>query len=408
MTTGLAPAASRPSILRRAVYKLLLVLKPLWAPLLRGRVEFFGTSHTLGDMVTEVEYYLMRRRERGGAVTSVYLVNKATIANPYLARLQKRAVGDRRTWFVMQRWLCHLLEPIERALFYAGPTAHFTQHPSDYHRLTATHDLRVGDAVTAEERARARDLMAGLGLPRDAKFVCVHAREAGFKAHRQPSGHNTYRDIDIETYLPAIDFLRAEGFWIVRMGEPTVKPLPLRERVIDYARSALKSDFLDVVLFAECELLLGCNSGLSHVAHMFRRPALWTNSIPVEMAPWDGDTLWIPKLIYSRPEGRYLTLPEIIARDIGRFHSTQDYEKGELDVHASAPEEILAATRELLARYRGAPAAPPAAVAMQDRLNRLFPPHYYAYGTRSRIAASFCLARPELVGADVAAAGNSR
>jgi putative glycosyltransferase (TIGR04372 family) len=180
------------------------------------------------------------------------------------------------------------------------------------------------------------------------------------------------------------------------MGEPTVKPLPAMPMVIDYARSPLKSDWLDVLLMAECEFLLGCNSGFSQLAHLFNKRALWTNSIPIEMCPWDDLALWIPKLIFSRPEGRMLTFPEIVARGIGQYHRAPQYAAAGLHPQENSPADILAATQELHRWVRGEEPSTDEQRA-QAAFNQLFPSSYNAFGTRSRICASFVLAHRNLM-----------
>lgn len=362
--------------------------RALWVRLLKGRVEFFGTSHTLGDMVI-CDYYLKRKRHLGSSVRSVFLVNRPHIANAYLGHVMARAFGDRRTWFVMSRFLCRLLEPLEGRLVFDSPDGSLSPHPTEYHELNARYVFHAEERLPAEERRRALAALETLGLPRDAQFVCVHAREAGFKAWAQPDGHNTFRDVDIATYLPAIAYLVEEGFWVVRMGEPTVKPLPPMARVIDYARSPLKSDWLDVVLMAECEFLVGCNSGFSQLAHLFNKKALWTNSIALETAPWDDLVLWMPKLIFSRAEGRHLTYPEIVERGYGSFQLTQQYEAAHLELHDNSPEDILEATKELHHWVRGTLVLTEEDRRRQQAFLQMFPPRYIGYGTRSNVCASF-------------------
>ncbi len=383
----------------------------LWVQLLKGRVEFFGTSHTIGDMVTETEYYLKRKRRLRSRALSVFLVNKPFIANPYLGRFLAKALGSRRVLFVMNRFLCRLLGPIEWQLFYAWDLApqskrrrglrvgevYTTQHPPEYHELNRLYQFHLERELSVAERRRARAALETLGLPRDATFVCVHAREAGFKAWAQPDGHGTFRNVDIETYLPAIEYLVRQGFFVVRMGEPAVKPLPPMARVIDYARSPLKSDWLDVVLMAECEFLLGCNSGFSHLAHLFNKKALWTNSIALETAPWDDLVLWMPKLIFSRAEGRHLTYPEIVERGYGSFQLTQQYEAANLELRDNSPEDILEAAKELHRWVLGEAGCTDEDRRRQAAFLRMFPPHYIGYGTRSNVCASFIRAHPDLM-----------
>ncbi len=384
-------------LLRAALFNPVCLRVWVWA--LRGRVEFFGTSHAIGEMVTAVEYYLKRKRHLNAQAVSVYLVNKPHIANPYLARLQARVFGSRRVRFVMSRFLCLLLAPLERQLFYAGPTATFSQHPQDYHDLNERYNFHLERHLPAAERARARVLMERLGLPRDAKFVCIQVREEGFKAHfrLQQDGHNTFRNADILTHRAAIDYLVGQGFWVVRMGEATVKPLPPMAQVIDYARSPLKSDALDIILVAECEFYIGSSSGLANVAYLFSKWYLLTNAVPVETASWSRRCLWIPKLVYSVPERRHLSFPEVIDRGLGQFHRTQQYVAAGLAVHDNSPEDILEATQELHRAALGDPGYATEDVRDQRAFTRLFPPAYLGYGTRSNICVSFIRRHQELM-----------
>lgn len=372
------------------------VLLRLWVWLLKARVEFFGNSHSIGDMGA-IEYYLQRKVHLKSHVMSVYLVNKPHLANPYLARFQAKAFKDLGTVFVFSRFLCRLLAPLERQLFFAGPTAPFTQHPPEYHDLCQLYNFHLERQLPAEDRSQARKLMEGIGLPRHAKFVCVHAREAGFKVHWHTTGHNIFRDVDILTYIPAIEYLTHLGFWVVRMGESTVRPLPPMERVIDYARMHLKSDFLDIVLIAECEFYFGCSSGLAHVAHIFNKPHLWTNTISLQWLPRSTQALWIPKLISSKTEGRYLTYPEVISRGIGQFETTQLYVSANLEVHGNSAEDILEATKELHRFYLGDPGYSAQDLRNQREFMRIFPTHYDASRSRARLCVSFIRRHQDLM-----------
>ena len=62
---------------------------------------------------------------------------------------------------------------------------------------------------------------------------------------------------DIGTYLPAIKTVVAHGGWVFRMGNPTMKPLPAMEHVIDYAYSDVRSDWMDVFLCSQCRFMIG-------------------------------------------------------------------------------------------------------------------------------------------------------
>lgn len=361
----------------------------LWVRLLKGRIEFFGNSHSIGDMAVDVDYYLLWRLAHQPKTIGVHLINKPHLANQYLADFQARALGSQHIIFIRNRFLCQFLESLERQLFFAGPKTPFSYTPADYNEMTRQYNFHLERQIPADDRRLCRALMEKLGLPPEARFVAVHVREAGFKAHFHRSGHNTFRDADINTYVPAIEWLIERGLWVVRMGETSVKPLPQMERVIDYARSALKSDFLDVLLLAECEFLVTCCSGLQMVAHVFNKPFLCANAIPLIGLPYRPSAFWIPKLLWSRRAGRYLTLAEIAQCGAGEYQHTQDYEAAGIEIHANSTEDIREATEELYRWYTGILQVTEEERWSQQAVTKLFPSSYQSYGTQARLCVSF-------------------
>ena len=58
-------------------------------------------------------------------------------------------------------------------------------------------------------------------------------------------------------------------------------------RIIDYANSALKSDFLDVWLMSKCEFCISTSTGFDRVATAFRKPLALVNFMPLaEFETW--------------------------------------------------------------------------------------------------------------------------
>jgi hypothetical protein len=85
--------------------------------------------------------------------------------------------------------------------------------------------------LSAEHRERGQRLLRELGVPEGAWFVGLHVRE----------GSDRMRDVrnsDIATYRPAIEEIAKRGGWVLRVGDPKMRPLPPWPNTIDYARSA--------------------------------------------------------------------------------------------------------------------------------------------------------------------------
>ena len=52
-----------------------------------------------------------------------------------------------------------------------------------------------------------------------------------------------------------------------------LKPLKSsNSKIIDYANSNLRSDFLDIFIGAHCSFYLGCFGGFSSIPYIFRKP----------------------------------------------------------------------------------------------------------------------------------------
>ncbi len=247
-------------------------------------------------------------------------------------------------------------------------------------------------------RAAGRDALAALGLTGADWFVCLHVRDNGFRRERETCGDNRGLDntnnADIATYEAAIDAILEAGGWVIRMGDPAMVPLPFtRARVIDYARSDLKSAAMDVFLCAECRFFLGTSSGLCLLPGTFGVPTVHTNWTPPYARPWGGRDLFLPKLTRRRSDGALLPFLQAWAKPIGRAFRPELFASHGLEVADNGADEILAATREMMARLEGRdPGDSPAEAGWRQRYDSLIGlagiPQG-GYGTNARIARAF-------------------
>ncbi len=150
----------------------------------------------------------------------------------------------------------------------------------------ARHGERPLLRLDPEQIAAGRVLAGEIGLPDDAPFVCLHVRESGYHGD---DGHRQ-RAFRIADYLPAIRAVTDRGDWVVRLGDPSMSPLPPMERVIDYARHGARTPALDVHLAARCRFFIATNSGPMFMPHLFGRPTLVTNYMFLYGGPPFGPT----------------------------------------------------------------------------------------------------------------------
>ncbi len=238
--------------------------------------------------------------------------------------------------------------------------------------------------LSPSDYERGWNCLQDLGVPKNAWFVCLHVREDGFRGE----GIITHRSGDINTYLLAIKSIVARGGWVIRMGDPSMRPLPPMKQVIDYAHTDAKSDWMDVFLGASCRFFLGTNSGLNCIPCLFGIPCALTNMWPISARSVQSQDLFIPKLAWSEFENRYLTFEEALApRFFFNLNSKLLYSWG-IKVVDNTPEEINDLVLEMLEWLEGKCQYTAEDEVLQQQFNSL-PTPYGPSAFNSRIGRSF-------------------
>ena len=202
-------------------------------------------------------------------------------------------------------------------------------------------------SVTDGETQILRRALRLLGVPEGAWYVCLHVREPGF--HKSWNTlYPSMRDANIEDYLPAIDLIVRNGGWVIRMGDPSMKPLPPLAGVIDYAHSTLKTPKADILIAVGCRFFLGTNSGLSTIPAIYGVRCVFSNWLPIGLPMWNSHDLMIPKLFWDKKQQRYLSLEEVFAAGLAYIQNWSDLPEN-ISLRDNTPEDI----RELAAEALG-------------------------------------------------------
>jgi putative glycosyltransferase (TIGR04372 family) len=246
---------------------------------------------------------------------------------------------------------------------------------------------------TPEEEARGQDGLRTMGLdPKRDWFVCLFARDRVYLDRLLPGYRfDDTRNADIDSYGPAARRIVAAGGHVIRMGHGVAKPFGTRHpRVIDYA-SRGRDDFMDVYLMAHCRFVLGTTSGICDVAMLFDVPRVGTNWLPLGSAPWGKTCLFIPKLLRDARSGERPPFRRFL-------EDSRSFESPLLWSHANSerfvcednrPEDILAATDEMLARLDGRFEDSEADRALQARYFARFPADHWSAEVRTPMGRDF-------------------
>ena len=248
-----------------------------------------------------------------------------------------------------------------------------------------------------EHRREGRALLTGAGLPEDAWFVCLHVREAGFFDEDVPWSNNRHRNARIETYLPAVAEIVGRGGYVVRIGDPSMTPLPDVPGLIDYAHGDddLRADWMDMVCVAEARFYLGMASGPSSVAVNFGVPTLGTNWFPLGPWPYCEGDIFLHKRLRETATGRELGIAESLAPPLFSTMEPMYFEAHGLESVDNTADEILAATREMLDALEGTVAYSDEDEDRQAAYRKRADP--YGVGLTPRVARDFLAAHPHLI-----------
>lgn len=200
-----------------------------------------------------------------------------------------------------------------------------------------------------------------LGIRPSDWFVCVHARDNGWTLKQTPYDlkypadytleQDEYRNVDINSYLPAIDYIISKGGFVIRMGDPNMTSLEMSGKFIDYPFTSHKNLIMDLYLVAKCKFVLGCDSGFStNFPVAFGTPLLVTNvASTILTARWPySNTRFILKPVTELSTGRLLSLNERNDPALSNVHNAVTFREMGYEWCPNTPEDILESTKEML------------------------------------------------------------
>jgi putative glycosyltransferase (TIGR04372 family) len=245
--------------------------------------------------------------------------------------------------------------------------------------------------LTEAHRERGWEALRQVGLDDDAWFVALHVRE---------DWYHDARNADISTYFRAFERIVERGGWVIRMGDTSMPPLPPLTHVIDYAHSPIKSDWMDVFLWAECRFLIGTTSGPVAIPGTFGVPAVHTNWCPLGLRYWYSSDLCLPKRYQKRGGSRPLSFEEVISSRLGFVMRSEDLAELNAEVVDNTPAEIEAIVLEMLDRVEDEAAYTFDDERLQEQFQRIQPQFRYpAPGGRVRMGRDYLRANASLLGA---------
>jgi len=208
--------------------------------------------------------------------------------------------------------------------------------------------------INERHQEMGRHALKKLGLSKDAWYVTLHVREPGYRGETRENTTENWRNANPLDYIKACKAVTSAGGWVFRMGDPSMTPLPPIPQVVDYAHHEIRSDWMDVFLGATCRFLIGTGSGYFHIPAFFGRPCMMTN-FP-GFAGYYGmrnQDLFLPRWLRNIKTEETVSFEQYMSPPISFAWKRNHFSKRELHWVENSPEELEAATKEMLERTDG-------------------------------------------------------
>src|SRR3989338_1690224 len=102
---------------------------------------------------------------------------------------------------------------------------------------------------TNDEEILGQAGLREIGLPSGVEFVCLLVRDNVYLSAFQPKVDDSvseFRNCDVNDFILAAEELTRQGYYVIRMGAKVAKKIKTKnEKIIDYATSPFRNDFMD-------------------------------------------------------------------------------------------------------------------------------------------------------------------
>lgn len=283
-------------------------------------------SSRVGELIYRFETMQLALLPKEGQYNVIipYTDGKAGIANVRLMNIFSRYLNivqeeDSEFWEYVTLYHASELN-FERADLYD----HYKDTRNYLWEIPYVERIHLNEAEVDEAEKKYRQLH----IP--GEFVCIHARDSVYLENVYKSDiykYHNYRDFSINSFDKLVGYLEDNGITVVRVGNGG-KEKYSHPNVIDFAMDCY-DELLDLYLNSKCKYFIGTDSGALLIPKMFARNVIIINIVSLVAAFFEevksGKEIYIPKLLYSRSHGRYITIAEFL--EISILRQTPQWKK---------------------------------------------------------------------------------
>ena len=211
------------------------------------------------------------------------------------------------------------------------------------------------------EIEEAESQLKQIGINPSDNLVCLCVRDENYaikhlnhpkKFDSKARSFMDIRNSEIEDYKLASTALAKLGYKVIRVGKDTGKKISFTDnKIIDYSKSEIRNDFLDVYLAYRCKFAFGDSAGWTQAPVVFRKHVAFANWAPYSVIDFVGKNFYIFKHYYDKNLKRNLTIKEIFERKLHKLFLF-DLQKNGIVLKDNSPEELLELVLEVESKFR--------------------------------------------------------
>ena len=341
------------------IYFISLLLIPiirLISPLFLIRWGFLKSSR-IGHLAIDAELYLCKRNEKINSPTQRY-IDIFFLSSKYICNRQFYKMLQRELIFIPSFFLLPLFR-INR--FFPGGKQHEiginNSEDRDIHDILHKYPPHI--SFTKEEESQGKKILHDFEIPEDAKIICLIVRDSFYLGRHSASSledfnkENTYRDGNIDNYKLAAEELAERGYYVLRMGRDGIKPFNINnKKVIDYANTKIRSDFMDVYLGAKCQFCISTGCGFDAIPYIFRKPIAYIQQVLGHIHTERKQDLLLLQPHFHNKNNQKLNMSQIFLSNLVLAENSDDFEKENIFLGENTPQEIKDFVIEMEERLR--------------------------------------------------------
>jgi len=346
---------------------LVLIIR-LLRPIVLIRYAYIKSTR-IGHFIENVDFYLCAKKEglflpRQKYIDIFYL--NSYVCNKQIEKLWRRKI------IIFPRVIMHSIDKINRFfdLFFDSEDVHTIGRYKKLRTPTPMPPWLNRDIYSFYNKYlpqfefTKRELDYGftrieeMGIKRNDKYICLYVRDKNYLIKKYPNNdwsYHDYRNLDINTFLPAAEFLAEKGYKVVRIGTLVEKKLESKNiNIIDYSNSRFCDDFLDVFLQSQCFFTISTSGGLDAITSAFRKPILFPCLFPIMDAKSSTSKHLVGcRHVISKVSKKKLTLNNILENNLGYIYSSSDLNDEDYYLADVDSNDIKQSAQEMIERLDG-------------------------------------------------------